>query len=493
MIRKLREYQNFLESILTACEISGNPAITGITNHAGKVIPGTIFTAITGSVHDGRKFIPQAVENGAAAIVYSGNLEKRIPGVSYLQVSDAYHAYALLAEAWFDFPAKELKLVGITGTNGKTTTAWLLKYIFDVAGKNSGLISTIVYKYGNREIKAERTTPEAFELQKLLREMADAGCEYVVMEVSSHGLDQHRIGSAKFAAGVYTNLSGDHLDYHHDLDNYFSAKKLLFTEYLAPDGVAVINADDISGRKLAGEVSKKQLITYGRWKSADCQVVKTVSLRDKNQIEFEFNGKKFKIDSVLVGDFNVSNVSAAVSAALGLQIGFDKIISAMQNRIQVPGRLEKYVSNDGVEVFVDYAHTDDALKKALQTLKNLKPHKLRVVFGCGGDRDKSKRSRMGKVASQLADSIVLTNDNPRSEEPMEIIQDIMAGIVEDSDVEIITDRAEAIGRAVASASPGDIVLVAGKGHEEQQNIRGVLSFFKDSIQVQASINARSLL
>jgi UDP-N-acetylmuramoyl-L-alanyl-D-glutamate--2,6-diaminopimelate ligase len=459
---------------------------SSISNDSRKVKNNSVFVAIKGAVSDGHNFILDALAKGAKLIVYQYPVEKQ-SGATFIKVSDAYSAYARLAELFCSFPVRKMKLIAITGTNGKTTTAYLLRSIFEQAEKKCGFISTVEYAYPGHAIYAERTTPDALKLQKLFCEMRNSGCEYVLMETSSHALVQNRTGSAKFAAAVFTNLSGDHLDYHSDMESYFAAKALLFRNHLNNDGYAIINIDDAYGKRLiSGLPDSENFITFGR--GGDVRIIDIQTSYTGTNIALEIKGNTFSLSSPLYGDFNAYNIAGAVAVAYELGFSMDIIIAGIKQMKSVPGRMEGINLSCGALVIVDYAHTDDALKNVLATLRKLNPKgKLTAVLGCGGDRDKTKRPRMGTVAAKYADQLVLTSDNPRSENPLAIIQDITAGLPENFDFMNIPDRKTAIQRTLASAKKQDIILIAGKGHETYQEIKGIKYPFDDRSIVQSML------
>jgi len=427
----MKELQKYLDCISTlVTETAGplNPHINSVTNDSRLLSDNDIFVAIKGAELDGHKFIEQAISSGARVIVFTESQKEYSDNVTYIKVSDSYYAYALLAECSLNFPAKNFNLTGITGTNGKTTTAYIINHILSQK-MECGLISTVQYSFGNKIINASRTTPEALQLQKLFSGMATHNCKHVTMEVSSHALHQHRTGSTSFSSAIFTNLSGDHLDYHQTMEAYYEAKKILFSDFLAPDGTAIINIDDQYGMKLKNEIQPSKLLTFGKSSDSLCKIVNFKSSTNGTDIELEFNNRKLQFHTNLIGEHNVYNISAGICAAYAAGLDSEEIIHIISNTtITVPGRMEAFHTTNGVSVFVDYAHTDDALEHALKTLKSLCQSKLCALFGCGGDRDSQKRPRMGKVASKYADSIYLTNDNPRTEDPASIIEQIQTGI-----------------------------------------------------------------
>ena len=462
---------------------------SSVTNDSRKVTSSVVFTAILGSSVNGHDFIDEAVAKGAKVIIHQEPV-KKIEGVSFLHVSDSYSAYARLAEVSYCFPAQKMNLIAITGTNGKTTTAYLLRSILEESKGKCGLISTVEYAYPGMAIPAERTTPDALKLQRLLYDFCKADCEYAVMEISSHALDQNRTGTAKFATAIFTNLSGDHLDYHCDMESYFRAKKVLFQQHLLENARPVVNIDDIYGRRLVCELSPKAgWVTFGRTKDADIKIRDIHTSCNGTKVSIDIKGKTQEFSSRLYGEFNAYNIAAAVAAADALGIDNDVICSGIEKMRAVPGRMEGFVLPSGALAVVDYAHTDDALENVLKTLREVNDKgQLTVVFGCGGDRDKGKRPRMGAVAAKLADKIIVTSDNPRTESTMDIIEDILKGISERSNLSVIPERSEAIIKAISSCDSEGVVLIAGKGHENYQEICGTKYFLDDRVLIREYIS-----
>jgi len=488
-MKPLSDYIEAIESLVIDRSISVPSLVQQVTNNSRLVSDNSLFVAIKGAAFDGHNYISDAIARGAQTVVYSSSVES-VDGVNYIRVSDSYRAYALLSECYFDYPSRNFNLSGITGTNGKTTTAFLLKKLLKAGGLDVGLISTVEYSCGETVEVACRTTPEAGELQRLFASMRDANCSDVVMEVSSHGLDQHRTGSAGFAVGIFTNLSGDHLDYHGSMEEYFKAKSRLFSEVLSDSGVAVINTDDSYGARIASGLSGG-IICYGKGDNCRCRIESIESKVDGSTIAIVLDGTRITLHSSLIGEYNAYNIAAAVSAAYALGLDLDVICrhfspGAIHN---VPGRMEVFHIPNGCTVFVDYAHTDDALQNVLKTLKPLAEGRLIVIFGCGGDRDVTKRPRMGQIASALADVVVVTSDNPRSENPRRIIDQVVAGVCADCSSRIIEDREKAIVDTINSAQKGDVVLVAGKGHETYQEINGVFHDMDDREIIRTRVNS----
>jgi UDP-N-acetylmuramoyl-L-alanyl-D-glutamate--2,6-diaminopimelate ligase len=457
-------------------------AVTGISYDSRRVQPGHVFVALRGQHADGTLFARQAIERGAIAVVSQEPAPADVTPI-WTAVHDARLALALLAVAFSGNPSLEMRVVGITGTNGKTTTAYLIASIFDAAEIPCGLLGTVSYRVGDAVRDASHTTPEAPEVQALLREMADHGCGACAMEVSSHALSLRRVDGTTFAAAVFTNLTRDHLDFHTDMDSYFQAKRRLF-EMLPRDAPSLINVDDPRGVTLAGLAGRP--VTYAVNRPADITA---------GPLSFSLAGLAFDVrtprgtlhvKSPLIGRPNVYNILAAVSTATALGLSFQQIETGIAALEGVPGRFQ-LVSPPGSEVIVvvDYAHTDDALRNLLETARPLTAGRLITVFGCGGDRDRTKRPLMGAVAGRLSDLIVITSDNPRSEDPVRIIEEIQRGITPDTQRDAaqraltLPDRREAIGKAIELARPGDLVLIAGKGHEKHQIVGSAVLPFDD--------------
>ncbi len=449
----------------------GVGVITGVTYDSRRVEPGQVFVALKGAHADGVTFAREAIARGAAAVVSEGPLPPDVQA-PWATVEDARLALALIAAAFYRHPSSEMQVVGITGTNGKTTTAYLLASIFEAAGIHCGLIGTVGYRIGEEMREASHTTPEATDVQRLMREMVDRGCGACAMEVSSHALSLRRVDGTTYAAGVFTNLTRDHLDFHADMEAYFQAKRRLF-EMLPPGAPSLINLDDPRGAALADIGARP--VTYAVSRPADIT---------PGPLSFSLEGLAFDVRtprgavpvrSSLVGRPNVYNILAAVSAATALGVSFDAIERGVTALAGVPGRFQVVSSpKDEFTVVVDYAHTDDALRNLLETARPLTRGRLITVFGCGGDRDRTKRPLMGAVAGRLSDLVVITSDNPRTEDPARIIEEIQRGITADTRRDsgqrclAIADRGEAVAAAIELARPGDVVLLAGKGHEKYQ-------------------------
>jgi UDP-N-acetylmuramoyl-L-alanyl-D-glutamate--2,6-diaminopimelate ligase len=465
--------------------------IRGLAYDSRHVKPGDVFVALQGLKAAGADFAADAVRRGAVAVVAEGatNEETAVPWVI---VPDARAAMASLAAELYGHPSRSMQVVGITGTNGKTTTAYLLRAVFESAGKKCGLLGTVAYSIGDQELPAARTTPEAPDVQRMFRQMVDAGCRACVMEVSSHALALRRIDDTVFAAAVFTNLTRDHLDYHGDMESYFAAKRRLF-DMLPPGAPAVINLDDPRSDSLRRAVSTP--VTYAINKPADVT---------PGPLTLTFEGLEFdartptgdvRVKSRLVGRPNVSNILATVAVAIALDVPQGAIEEGLARLSGVPGRFELVSSGeDDITVVIDYAHTDDALKNLLETARPLAPRRVITVFGCGGDRDRTKRPLMGAVAARLSDVVVLTSDNPRTEDPARIIEEIKRGVPPASDrgaaTFAIVDRKEAIQFAIRKAEPGDLVLLAGKGHEQTQMIGTDELTFDEAAIARAALERR---
>ena len=462
-----------LSAALPGARLSGDPGggVLGVGHDSRTLKPGEVFVAIRGLTADGKQFVEAARKKGAAAVV-SEQPAPDADGAPWLQVEDAREALATLSAAFLGEPARSLELVGVTGTNGKTTTTYLIDAALRAASKRVGLIGTIHYRVADRLTESARTTPESSDLQQLFREMVDARCSHAVLEVSSHSLALKRVHGCAFKVAVFTNLTRDHLDFHGDMDGYFAAKRLLFASLLREDGVAVINADDGRAAELVA-ASRGRVVSYGIEKPAD------VSARD---VRLTIQGSRFvartgagdlPIDSALLGRFNVENLLAALAAVLALGVPPATAVRGLESMRGVPGRMERVEAGQDFAIIVDYAHTDDALRNLLETVRDLGPSRIITVFGCGGDRDRTKRPLMGAVAARLSDVIVITSDNPRSEPPESIVEEILRGVNGGRRAErhVIVDRRDAITRALELARPGDAVVLAGKGHETYQVLR----------------------
>jgi UDP-N-acetylmuramoyl-L-alanyl-D-glutamate--2,6-diaminopimelate ligase len=454
--------------------------VSGLAYSSQSVTPGTLFFCVPGFRADGHDFAPDAVERGAVALVCERPLGLGVPEVL---VEDVRAAMGPAAARFFGDPTAELDVVGVTGTNGKTTTAFLLRHLLEAGGRPTGLLGTVKRVVGGVEEEVERTTPEAIDLQATFRRMLDSGDRGCAMEVSSHALQLGRVAGIRFACRVFTNLTQDHLDFHETMEAYFAAKRRLFDDA----GPSVVNLDDVYGRRLAAEI---ECVTFGIEHEADYRA------RD---VEFDLMGSRFRcetpdgeieLESPLPGLFNVQNVLAAIAAARSLGVPAGTISAALPEFGRVPGRFEPVDEGQDFGVLVDYAHTPEALENVLRAAREVTRNRLHVVFGAGGDRDRGKRPLMGAAARRLADRVLVTSDNPRSEQPDRIVDEVMAGAGADAERE--TDRRRAIAQAIETAEPGDVVVIAGKGHEQGQEFEnGRKEPFDDVSVAREALRARA--
>ncbi|PYK03181.1 MAG: UDP-N-acetylmuramoyl-L-alanyl-D-glutamate--2,6-diaminopimelate ligase [Verrucomicrobia bacterium] len=464
--------------------------VAGLAYDSRRVTPGMVFVAIPGQKTDGHGFISSAVDRGATAVVceQDGFVSQR---ATKIKVTNAREALARAAAAYYQHPSKKLRIIGVTGTNGKTTVAFMVKQIMEAAGVNCGLIGTVRYEIGERVIPAQRTTPEALEIQQMMAQMLRADCQACVMEVSSHALEQKRVCGVEFDVGIFTNLTQDHLDYHGTMENYFAAKKKLFNALGSGPkrGGAVINLDDAFGARLAKEASVESQFTYGLGQAAKLRATQIKLGKDATQMVIETAQEKFPCRLPLIGRHNVYNALAAVGSGLMLKVGVQPIQTALNSMRPVPGRLESIALGQPFSVFVDYAHTDDALRNVLITLREITSGRLLLAFGCGGDRDAGKRPKMGKVAAELADSTIITSDNPRRETPEKIAAAVEEGFcrARRDGYRVELDRKRAIDQIIRSAKPGDAVLIAGKGHETYQEFEDTVIPFDDRVHARETL------
>ena len=451
--------------------------ITGVNIDSRRIEAGHLFVAIPGTQTDGHKFIPKAIELGAAAILCERMPEEHVEGVTYVVVESTESVVGIVATHFFGDPSRKLKLVGVTGTNGKTTIATLLYNMFRKFGHKCGLLSTVCNYIEGEAIPADHTTPDPIELNRLLAQMVEAGCDYAFMECSSHAIAQKRIGGLKFAGGLFTNLTRDHLDYHKTVENYRDAKKAFF-DGLDKDAFAITNADDKNGMYMV-QNTKAQVKTYSIRSMADFKA-KIIECHFEGMY-LDINGKEVGVQ--FIGKFNVSNLLAVYGAAVMLGKQPEDILVILSTLKSVSGRLEPIHSPEGYTAIVDYAHTPDALENVLNTINEVLNGKGKVttVCGAGGNRDKGKRPIMAQTAVKLSDKVIITSDNPRFEEPQDIINDMLAGLdnKQMKKVVSIVDRKEAIRTACMMADKGDVILIAGKGHEDYQEIKGVKHHFDD--------------
>lgn len=488
-----------LASHLLVRRLIGDPdtAVAGLAADSRRVEPGQLFVCLTGYRTDGHDYAAQAVERGAAALVATRELPLPVP---QLIVPDTRHALAVLADAYYGRPSRRLRPIGVTGTNGKTTTTFLIERILQDAGIPTGVIGTIEARYPGKARPMSGTTPDALELQRLLREMADAGTERCVMEVSSHALEQGRVKGTRFRTAVFTNLTQDHLDFHGTMEAYADAKGLFFSRlgnaFEDDPGLrtyAVLNADDPASEKFA-RLTAAEVVTYGIERDAHVRATNiAITARGTSFTAETFRGA-VPVQLRLVGKFNVYNALAALAAAMCEGIAPERAAASLAGVAGVAGRVEAVDEGQPFAVIVDYAHTPDGLDNVLRTVKELAEGKVICVFGCGGDRDRTKRPVMGRIAAAYADRVIVTSDNPRSEDPLAIMRDIEAGLKEAGTAPdryvMEPDRRAAIQIAVEMASPGDVVLIAGKGHETYQIIGGVTHDFDDRLAARAALRSR---
>lgn len=478
--------------------------ISGIAYDSRKVQVDGLFIAVRGGRFNGHDFIGEAINRGAVAVVRESTLtddssearkaDRTATTPVLIAANDTRMALACVSNNFYRRPSERVSVIGVTGTNGKTTTTYLVKSILETWSRSVGLIGTITHSIGDRLFPALHTTPESLEFQGLLAEMASSGCDYVVTEVSSHSLAQRRVDYTRFIVVVFTNLTRDHLDFHGTMEEYYASKRRLFTQLLTREGIAVINVDDEWGRRLKAEIEdevgvrrgageKRSLITYGTGREADVSAADIRESFSGNTFTMTYKGVSCGIDSPLLGMPNVYNALAAASVALALNVPLHVIEEGIRKVTRIEGRLETVDLGQDFLCVVDYAHTPDALERLLLSARSLlknegNPGSIITVFGCGGDRDKGKRPLMGEIATRLSDYAIITSDNPRSENPAEIIKDIMSGISRNNCV-AVPDRREAIIKAIDMAETGDMVILAGKGHENYQEIKGTRYRFSD--------------
>ncbi|MDO5036046.1 MAG: UDP-N-acetylmuramoyl-L-alanyl-D-glutamate--2,6-diaminopimelate ligase [Porphyromonas sp.] len=470
------------EVLAGSCQID----IKKITSDSRQVEPGELFVAIRGTVTDGHTFIPSAIEKGAVAILCEEIPEAQPSGITFVRVEHTDLILGELAANFYDHPSEKLHLVGVTGTNGKTTIATLLQRLFSHLGYRTGLISTVCVIIGEQEQESRLTTPDALTLQRYLHEMVEAGCEYAFMEVSSHAVHQHRIGGTRFRGGIFTNLTRDHLDYHGTFLNYLHAKQGFF-DGLSEDAFALTNIDDSNGTVMV-QNSKADIHSYALKRDADFKG--KILEQHLDGTDMTFNGQE--VATRLVGSFNAYNLLAIYGAAILLGASEEEVLRGISLLTPVTGRFQTLTSPTGFVTIIDYAHTPDALENVLSTLRELqKTHKGEIitVVGAGGDRDHGKRPIMAAAAAKLSERVILTSDNPRFEDPEKIIEEMAKGLDKESMKRTlcITNRREAIKTACSLAQPNDIVLIAGKGHETYQEVKGVRHHFSDLEEVEAII------
>lgn len=490
---------NLLDGIVDdhLCSAQRNRSISGVFDDSRRVLPDGIFVALRGTALDGRRFVNDAISRGAAVVISEDDRLESCPpndrletGPAMVRVGDARVALARLAMRWYGLELQDgtstgkpaMRLLGVTGTNGKTTTAHMTREVLKHAGMRCGLLGTVQNDLCGRSVTAEMTTPGPLQLAAMLRECADAGASAAVMEVSSHALDQKRTAGLRFAAAAFTNLTQDHLDYHRSMDLYAGAKARLF-EGLDRDAVAIVNADDPATPRMVRDC-KARILTYGLSHDADLCATITRDSVGGTLYRLRIEGRDVALENAIVGRHNVYNALAAAGLARATGASIDAIIAGLGAVRNVAGRLQRVPCVNGVDVFVDYAHTDDALRNVASVLQPLAKRRLIVVFGCGGDRDRSKRPKMARAAAEFADAIIVTSDNPRTEEPTAIISEILSGFDDSArrKVAVQPDRRKAIFAALSCAEEGDVVLIAGKGHEDYQ-IVGTTKHHFDDVEV----------
>jgi UDP-N-acetylmuramoyl-L-alanyl-D-glutamate--2,6-diaminopimelate ligase len=467
-------------------------AIAGLATDTRALRPGFLFAALAGRATDGHRFIPQAVAGGAAAILAEPGRAAAVPaGVALVETPDVRGVLGAMADRFYDHPSAELELVGVTGTNGKTTVTYLLEAVFRAAGRAPGVIGTIELRWGGEAHAAPNTTPEAVDLQRILRAMVAGGVQVAALEASSHALELRRLAGCRFRTAIFTNLGRDHLDFHPDLEAYFAAKARLFTEF-APAS-SVVNTDDPWGRRLAA-VARGTVISYGFGPEAACRALRVTLDGGGLRFVIAAGGEEVEIRSPLVGRHNVFNILAAAAAARAHGVPWQAIRAGVAAMALVPGRFERVSADGEPTVLVDFAHTPEAVENAVRGARELTRGRLVVVFGCGGDRDRGKRPLMGRAAVRLADEVYVTSDNPRSEEPGAIIDEILAGARAEpaarAAVHVVPDRRAAIRAAVGGAAPADLVLIAGKGHEDYQILGARTVHFSDREEARAALEER---
>jgi UDP-N-acetylmuramoyl-L-alanyl-D-glutamate--2,6-diaminopimelate ligase len=505
---KLRYLLEGVDTVSTPENLSAEVSI--VCYAADKCKKGSLFVAITGINHDGHDFIIDAVNHGARFIVHEKDLQ--LPsGISSIKVKDSRRSLGILAKNYFNNPSQNLVLIAVIGTNGKTTITYLLESILKAAGFKCGVLGTVNYRYNEKTYPAPNTTPESYEMQKILRDMANEGVTHVIAEVSSHAIDLKRVDGCDFDLGIFSNLTPEHLDYHLNMENYFEAKKRFFSEILPQSKKVythkmVINEDDSWGQRILREI-KIPALTYSQEKDSAIKVISNKLSLNGIKAKIDLAGEIISVQAKLIGKFNVYNMLAAAGAAKALQVPATAIKTGIENVSFVPGRLEKIDSSLGFHVFIDYAHTTDALQQVLQNLVEFKKKRIITVFGCGGNRDRGKRPLMGKAATNYSDFTIVTSDNPRLEDPLAIIGEIEAGIDQkkikkleanqiynDNGLHsymIIPEREKAIEQAINVAVKGDIILIAGKGHEDYQILGTKKVPFDDRLVAASALKSRS--
>jgi UDP-N-acetylmuramoyl-L-alanyl-D-glutamate--2,6-diaminopimelate ligase len=459
---------------------SADREIAGIAYDSRRLKSGDLFVAIRGLHHDGRRYIPEAIAKGAAAVVV--DREEIHGSVITIQVDDARKALALLSARWYDYPARKLRLVGITGTDGKTTTAYLVHAILRKAGFGTGLIGTVVTRIGQDDRPSFYTTPESLELHQALADMVSQGDAFAVMEVSSHALAMDRVHDIPFELAIFTNLSRDHLDFHGDFEHYRDAKALLFERLHGSNAKAIINLDDPSASFFMDKTTVP-VITYSAEGEADISLKNAHLTMQGTDLEARTPFGLLQIHAQLLGRYNVFNILASIGAGVALELPADVIRRGLEGVSGVDGRFEIIRARQGFTVIVDYAHTPQALQRLLSAIQEMSPQRVLLIFGCGGDRDRGKRPEMADVASQMSDMVILTTDNPRSEDPLSILREVQRGILPGTNYEVVPDRREAIRRGLMLTRPGEVLVVAGRGHERYQIVGSERRPFQDRATV----------
>ncbi len=490
----MRKRLKRLAALIEGAQIIGDPdtIVTDIVQDSRQASRGAMFVAMQGAHVDGHSFIPEVIKKGAAVIMTEQAIEPPA-GTAVLKVPALDAALQIVVPAFWGYPGRQLRMIGITGTNGKTTTSYLIHAILREAGHKTGLIGTIQILIGDKKLPVHNTTPNVVDLQRILATMVDEGMEYAVMEVSSHALDQDRVAGCEFDTAVFTNLTQDHLDYHKTMENYRQTKAKLFAGLAAgtkPGKTAVVNIDDEAGAFML-EHTTAERITYAiKAEKADLRAVEVRLHASGADFAVQGGFGRIKLQLAITGLFNVYNVLGAVGAALAEEIPLDVIAKALTAFRGVPGRFELIDCGQPFAVVVDYAHTPDGLENILRTAREITPHHIITVFGCGGDRDRTKRPIMGRIAAELSDAVIATSDNPRSEDPTSILAEVMTGVREkigNKAVEAIPDRRQAIFVAIAMAQPGDTVIIAGKGHEDYQILKDKTIHFDDREVARAAL------
>lgn len=472
------------DEIVSLEPAGSDPEITGLEYDSRRVQPGNLFFAITGFQADGLKFVPQARERGAAAVACEAPVF--FEGLTTIRVRNVRRAMALISAQYYGRPADGMMTVAITGTAGKTTTSYMLRSILQAAGRRTGLVGTIRYLIGEQELEAPNTTPESLDLQRMLAQMSAAGIQALVMEASSHGIELDRVTGIDFRTAVFTNLSQDHLDFHGNMEDYFRSKLKLFVN-LKDDSWAVVNRDDPRGQEILKQTRARKL-TYGQAPGADVRAEDVSTDIQGSVFRLAYAGHRAKVNIAFPGRHNVSNALAAAAAAIALGVSLNDIGTGLETLKAVDGRMERVDEGQDFSVMVDYAHTPEELARLLAAVRDLKPRRIITVFGCGGDRDRSKRPLMGRAVAEGSDIIIVTSDNPRTEDPLAIIQDILPGLGEREHL-ILPDRRQAIVRAMELAQPGDMVIIAGKGHEDYQIIGRTKIHFDDREEARQALIA----